>query len=389
MTKSHQMRQFSAPAVATAVLVLALGGTSSSAMAEGPYIWLGGGVNSIEDAEATGNDGTYGANGEVRFDSGFRVGGALGYRFSHFRIEAEGGYGRNDLDAVYVDVTNGVQAGATDVGGTADLISGGVNFLVDLPRLGEFRPYIGGGVHYTPVKLGELEATLAGQTFSIDGDDTETLITGVATAGIAYPITDNVELTADYRYARALGDPRFEDDNSGGFVELEYAAHTFGLGLRYNFNPPGGGGKDSNAGADLAPPPAASAQSAPVTFPDDGPTSSSDLLAMPDSGDPFAQANGNGGNPAGNAQPALTPPLSPPAPPQSAAGGFGVQIGAFQDQANAEDGWTAFARRHPDVAGRATRLVRRETVPGKGPLYRLYAGGLDRQSANSLCRRLK
>jgi hypothetical protein len=89
------------------------------------------------------------------------------------------------------------------------------------------------------------------------------------------------------------------------------------------------------------------------------------------------------------AQPAPNPAPSPAVstPPQPAAGGVGVQVGAYTSAADAEAGWSALASRLEVLSGLKHRVV--EGQADFGRVFRLQAVAADLASANALCASLK
>ncbi len=87
--------------------------------------------------------------------------------------------------------------------------------------------------------------------------------------------------------------------------------------------------------------------------------------------------------------PQLAPPADaqpqapPPAPAPAGASGSVIQLGAFQNQAQAERAWAALSARFPSV-GAMTKLI----VPFSGGI-RLRAGAPSPADAKSACRTLK
>lgn len=77
-------------------------------------------------------------------------------------------------------------------------------------------------------------------------------------------------------------------------------------------------------------------------------------------------------------------PAGPAAP---AAGGVGVQVGAYTSQAKAEQGWAELKGKHAALAGVAHRVVAGQA--DIGTVYRLQAVAGDAASANALCSKLK
>jgi hypothetical protein len=87
--------------------------------------------------------------------------------------------------------------------------------------------------------------------------------------------------------------------------------------------------------------------------------------------------------PPGPATPPAPPPEPKPAPAPSGAKGSVIQIGAFQNRAQAERAWTALAARFPEVSG-----LNRMLVPFAGGI-RLRAGASSPDAARAACQALK
>lgn len=74
-------------------------------------------------------------------------------------------------------------------------------------------------------------------------------------------------------------------------------------------------------------------------------------------------------------------------PAAPAAGGVGVQVGAYTSQAKAEQGWAELKGKHSALAGVSHRVVAGQA--DIGTVYRLQAVAADAAAANALCGRLK
>jgi len=216
----------------SSALALVLGLSSTAAMAGGhlssensvadsynTYVGIGGGVNIIPDNDADLGTGLGTTTGEAEFDNGWAALGTLGvYLDGAWRVEVEGGYRENELDAF---------AGAP-TGGDVDGWSVMFNALKDIPNDSNVTPYIGAG-------LG-----VARRTFQLDGgllDDTDTGLAYQGIAGLSVDIADNVQGFADYRYFRTH-DLEYADDSTGvSLQDWDDENHTIMLGLRFAFNP--------------------------------------------------------------------------------------------------------------------------------------------------------
>jgi len=68
-------------------------------------------------------------------------------------------------------------------------------------------------------------------------------------------------------------------------------------------------------------------------------------------------------------------------------GGFGVQVGAYRNKADAEKGWQELVSRYEMLSGHSHRVVEGQADIGK--VYRLQAVTGDRSSANALCESIR
>lgn len=168
-----------------------------------------------------------GLDGELELEDAPVFGGALGWRFGAFRLEADASWRKNDIDSARTE-------GGIEVDGSGDVstLVGMVNLFVE-PDLGlPVRPYIGGGVGGAWIKLDASE----GDLFEID-DDVGAFAWNLA-AGLAFDVTESLALTATYRYLRLEGTD-FSADLAGvdvGDVDVDdIESHEVLLGLRYTF----------------------------------------------------------------------------------------------------------------------------------------------------------
>jgi OmpA-OmpF porin, OOP family len=165
-------------------------------------------------------------DGEVELNDTAVFGGALGYKFPWFRIEANVFYRENDI--------NKVRAGGLDFSDSGDskVLVGLVNGIVDIDIDFPVRPYFGGGIGAAYVKLN----TGSGSPFEID-DHAGTFAWNLL-AGLGWDVTESVALTVTYRYLRLEGTD-FSASVAGvdaGAVDVDAAAlHEVLVGLRYTF----------------------------------------------------------------------------------------------------------------------------------------------------------
>ena len=184
--------------------------------------WYGSiqaGGNWLQDSDVTATAGPLAGSGEVDFDNGWGVAGAVGYSYpSGLRVEGELSYRTNDLDS-----SEGVS-----LGGDVDALGVLVNVWYDFKTDGKWKPYIGGGIGAAEVGL-DLESVGGAPVSFSDEDWVFAYQLGV---GVAFPVASKTMLSVDYRYF-ATSDPEFEE--SGVTLDAEYRSHSLMIGLRFEF----------------------------------------------------------------------------------------------------------------------------------------------------------
>jgi opacity protein-like surface antigen len=166
---------------------------------EGFYVGAIGGVNFLNDIRHTYFKST--------FKTGFLVGATAGYQFNYWHVEGEFAYRNNKLDQIsdhkgrrfQPDIR--VQTYSVMVNGYWDI---NLNFCV--------RPYVGAGLGYSwntvRVHVKKHKASANGNGFAWQ-----------AMVGGVYDLTDDVKLSAEYRY---FSDKKASEDQSLIFA-LKYA----------------------------------------------------------------------------------------------------------------------------------------------------------------------
>jgi OmpA-OmpF porin, OOP family len=223
--------------VKTFATVLALGIMSaSSAMAgyEGGqfgqnrwpnwYIGVSGSVPFVNETDVTSNGNTL---GEVDFDSGYGVGGSIGYTpgpmgnfLDNTRFEFEYFYRDNSLDSF----TSG--ASSTSVGQKLTSDAYMLNAYYDINTATRLTPYLGAGAGTTRISLdvpglgvNSTDNVFAYQLMAGLGWQPETLL--------------NTVLQVGYKYLDA-SDPEF-GSASGATIGHEYQVHSVEAGARFRF----------------------------------------------------------------------------------------------------------------------------------------------------------
>ncbi|GEM_PF-4336077 len=167
--------------------------------------------------------------GEIEFDNGFGLGGALGYRLAkYFRIEGEATYRKFELDQGVNRAfdTDGNLLGESRVDENTDdeenreygmnTINLMVNAIVDLPLpfAEDFAPYGGAGFGWSYQTNGAKESSFAYQFLG----------------GLSWQADEETAFNLGYRYFEATG---FDFD--GFNQDYEATQHIVELGMRYHF----------------------------------------------------------------------------------------------------------------------------------------------------------
>jgi outer membrane protein OmpA-like peptidoglycan-associated protein len=154
---------------------------------------------------------------------------AVGYDWGFLRTEAELGFRTNDFSSVSIEGED--LDGAIE--GHTRTISVMANALVDFD-LGPVTLYGGGGLGLANIQQ---NLNIAG---IVDGDDTQSLLAWQGIAGVAYNVTQQLAITAEYRYFST-----FENVDTFEIVDDEYliedqrfSNHSALIGVRYTFAPP-------------------------------------------------------------------------------------------------------------------------------------------------------
>ncbi len=199
---------------------------SGTALAADQGFYLEGQLGyGFPDEVEIGDDGL---DGEVDFDEAPVYGGALGWKFPWFRLEANVSYRKNDADGLDV----GGIAFDGGGGGEATSVVGLVNAFVDLDFDFPVRPFFGGGVGAAYVDVD------TGSGAPIEVDDEAGAFAWNLSAGLGVDLSESVTLSASYRYLRLEG-TNFSADLAGvdvGDVDIDdLASHEVLVGLRYTF----------------------------------------------------------------------------------------------------------------------------------------------------------
>ena len=364
----------------------------SPARADGVYVVGGGGFNLLVNPDLDFK-GTTGVDRDYETDGGFTIAGGVGYRWQDFLFEYEGAFSYNTLDQE--TLSTGVVTALPD--SSVRSLRSLFNIIYEVPLDIGVRPYVGGGIGIAAVSLDDGVGSDTGFAFAYQ-----------AKAGLAYALTDNLDLFGQYRFVGATG---LELDTTFGTADFGNMNHSFEIGLRYTFGDAPRRRTASRPSEPISVMPATAnsgfilpdsavngtnAQSvsdrpqlalAPVPVPEPVPPQGAKTSGVAE-GSPV-------GGPTPVAQARATAPIA--AMPQSdpldgldtGSIGYGVQVGAYRSDQSALSAWPQILRRNGRYIEGSQPVVRAETVPGKGVLHRLYAGGMDKSRAEAVCARLK
>ena len=167
----------------------------TQAQADGLYVSLQGGATFPEKTESIFDPGLPSQGTIVSdADTGFRVGGALGYVFNkYFSVEGEFSYLKNDIDTL---TASSIPGGPQPAVGSAHSYTGMANAYLSLPA-GAWRPYVGAGIgraHVTADNVGFAAIP------TVTTNDSDSATAWQLMAGVGYQIAPNLELGARYRF---------------------------------------------------------------------------------------------------------------------------------------------------------------------------------------------
>ena len=171
--------------------------------------------------------------GDIEFDTGYGISGALGHAWGPFRLEGEISYRKDDLDKI--DVTSLTAAGVVftglgsfSLGGDLSSLGFMANGYYDFNTSGPWVPFVGAGIGGAHLNL---------DITSLDGvatiyDESDTVFAYQAGVGIGFKITPKIMATLSYRFF-GTSDPTFDDGVEE--IEAEYKSHNIWTGLIVRF----------------------------------------------------------------------------------------------------------------------------------------------------------
>jgi opacity protein-like surface antigen len=196
-----------------------------------PYVAARGGLGWYPDTDGFVSLPTAGGfiagRANASFDTGYNIGGVIGWKLSWFRFELEGAYRSNDFETVSdgviaLSAQGGMHSGSVVVNALADLDFG-------LPVV----PYVGVGLGYSRVGVSDLAVTGVSIPVSANSDEVAYQVMG----GLGFPIPRvPLTLSAGYRYfSTGVAEMRWTDRPVSFPVQLKYRLHEFVADLRWEF----------------------------------------------------------------------------------------------------------------------------------------------------------
>lgn len=200
------------------------------------YVSAFAGANFIDDVVLRGLVGGNPQTVELDFDTGYTIGGAIGYNYGiignnvGLRAELELSYSDSNIDQIFFS-GNG-PAAEVNVDGDFTSTNLFVNALFDLPELGNdlITPYAGAGIG---VAFTDLNA-IYGPGVVLDSSDEN--FAAQAIIGATVRATEDVDLFVEGRYSRIFDveTPRFAPTGALTGV-IEDDVDTFGVNVGFRF----------------------------------------------------------------------------------------------------------------------------------------------------------
>jgi opacity protein-like surface antigen len=197
--------------------------------AAGPYVGLYAAANVLADMKIRPEIVDSTDDFATSFDVGTAVGGIAGYEWSAIRLDVEASYRKNNIQQIVTKDPSGIK---TFWGADGKITYWSLMANMWIQRPGHWRPYFGGGLGATIMRLdlNTVEEPGVGKRFIAYDDRTNWITTYQLGAGFQYDLTDHTILGVDYRYMVA-DKPEFP----GPIEDAEALAksQSVGLSLRY------------------------------------------------------------------------------------------------------------------------------------------------------------
>ena len=219
------------------MFALVMGGFSSALISKAQaQFYVSGNLGGTYVMEADSTDTVTGGSiaGDLDFDPGVGVTGAVGYAWDDLRLEGEISFRYNNLDSLSVSsVTTGGTTFATAVGslpvnGAASTLGFMANAWYDFDTGTPWTPFIGGGAGGAYMNL---DISSVGGT-PVIYDESDLVIAYQGSAGLAYQVNSLTSVNVSYRLFGTM-DPTFSDDVD--VVKTKYMNHSLMIGVLKKF----------------------------------------------------------------------------------------------------------------------------------------------------------
>lgn len=219
----------------TALLGVSMLAISTSAQAADDwYVSGGAGLSILSDSDIKDTvTGVGSADGNVSYDNGFALTGAVGKSFGDFRVEGELSYRKNDLDTL--TITSVTLAGQTFAGSASAKLTGDqstlgfmANGYYDFNNDSSWTPFVMGGAGMARHNLDVKSVGGVATTY----DETDTVFAYQMGVGVGYAVTEKADVTLQYRLF-GTADATYDDGTDK--IEGDYLNHSIMVGFTHAF----------------------------------------------------------------------------------------------------------------------------------------------------------
>jgi len=221
--------------VLAAIVSLYFAATAQAA--QGWYVSLEGGASTVEDWEHTRTRWTWCGpvvkEALAQFDTGWAVFGSAGYAMQQWRVELEGGFRQNNIDAYLKSGWNWTwwrERAKHEPSGELSEASLMINIIYDVPIFERFSLAfgLGAGADYTEFKL-------ATKWAPVDEGDWHFAYQGIA--GVNYALTEMTVIFVNYRLSN-VNDIAFDPTKHVHLEGEDFQKQAATLGVRFALNAP-------------------------------------------------------------------------------------------------------------------------------------------------------
>ncbi len=231
LTRGTRVMRFRLEPAALAFCALATIGSAAAASSVygTAYVGLRGSYMMTDDASTTGSSGfSY----TQSYADGYAVAAYLGWTLTEgIRFEVEGGFRSADIESVTVITGDGIiYLGGETVAVGSDVQAATVmgNFYYDADIFeGAFVPWVGVGAG-----AAHIEYNITDPLAYFDGNDETWIFAWQLMAGVTFPISDGVSMTASYHYFQTEDFDRA--GNTGELFKTDLTQQTIDLGVQFH-----------------------------------------------------------------------------------------------------------------------------------------------------------